>query len=95
MRFAYSSVQTRQEAGVLFAALDAGRFPPEGVKAAKRAINNLTLPDQANLRSDSAMFLDLVSLPETRERLDYLASRGLHTPGELERDLGKAVAEFR
>ncbi|MER6221524.1 enoyl-CoA hydratase/isomerase family protein [Streptomyces sp900105755] len=70
-------------------------FPPEGVKAAKRAINNLTLPDQANVRSDSAMFLGLVGLPETRERLDYLASRGLHTPGELERDLGKAVAEFR
>ncbi|MEU6417401.1 enoyl-CoA hydratase/isomerase family protein [Streptomyces spiralis] len=69
-------------------------FPPEGVKAAKRAINGLTLPNRANVRSDSATFLSLVSLPESRERLDYLTDRGLQTPGELERDLGDAVADF-
>ncbi|UXY27549.1 enoyl-CoA hydratase/isomerase family protein [Streptomyces sp. HUAS TT20] len=68
-------------------------FPPTGVKAAKRAVNNLTLPNRANVRSDSATFLGLVALPETRERLDYLADRGLQTPGALERDLRKAVAE--
>ncbi|MGW0816506.1 enoyl-CoA hydratase/isomerase family protein [Streptomyces viridiviolaceus] len=69
-------------------------FPPAGVKAAKRAINDLTLPQPANVRSDSATFLGLVALPESRERLDYLANRGLQTPGDLERDLGEAVAEF-
>ncbi|MEV5798202.1 enoyl-CoA hydratase/isomerase family protein [Streptomyces collinus] len=69
-------------------------FPPAGVKAAKRAINDLTLPHPANVRSDSATFLSLVAMPESRERLDYLTNRGLQTPGELERDLGKAVAEF-
>jgi hypothetical protein len=57
-------------------------------------INDLTLPHPANVRSDSATFLSLVALPESRERLDYLANRGLQTPGDLERDLGKAVAEF-
>ncbi|ROP55911.1 enoyl-CoA hydratase/isomerase family protein [Streptomyces sp. PanSC9] len=69
-------------------------FPPAGVRAAKHAINDLALPQPANVRSDSAMFLGLVALPESRERLDYLTNRGLQTPGELERDLGKAVAEF-
>ncbi|MER6473067.1 enoyl-CoA hydratase-related protein [Streptomyces collinus] len=69
-------------------------FPPAGVKAAKRAINDLTLPPPANVRSDSATFLSLVALPESRERLDYLTNLGLQTPGDLERDLGKAVAEF-
>ncbi|MGX5183564.1 enoyl-CoA hydratase/isomerase family protein [Streptomyces avermitilis] len=68
--------------------------PPAGVGAAKRAINDLTLPHPANVRSDSAMFLGLVALPESRERLDYLANRGLQTLGDIERDLGDAVAEF-
>ncbi|GAA2750752.1 enoyl-CoA hydratase/isomerase family protein [Kitasatospora cinereorecta] len=68
-------------------------FPPEGVKAAKRAINDLTLPDRANVRSDAATFQGLIARPETRERLDRLAGRGLQTPGELERNLGRAVAE--
>ncbi|MET9579665.1 enoyl-CoA hydratase/isomerase family protein [Streptomyces massasporeus] len=70
-------------------------FPPEGVKAAKRAINDLTLAEPAHVRSDAAMFQALISLPETRERLAYLTDHGLQTLGSLERDLGKAVAEFR
>ncbi|WP_328535074.1 enoyl-CoA hydratase/isomerase family protein [Streptomyces sp. NBC_00344] len=70
-------------------------FPPEGAKAAKRAINDLTLADSAQVRSDSATFQALIALPESRERLDYLADRGLQTPGDLEQDLGKVLAEFR
>ncbi|MFF4034345.1 enoyl-CoA hydratase/isomerase family protein [Streptomyces sviceus] len=70
-------------------------FPPEGVKAAKRAINDLTLAEPAHVRSDAATFQALITLPETRERLAYLTDHGLQTPGPLERDLGKAVAEFR
>jgi enoyl-CoA hydratase/carnithine racemase len=69
-------------------------FPAEGVKAAKRAINDLTLPGPANVRSDSATFLSLVATPESRERLDYLTGRGLQSPGETERNLGAAVAEY-
>jgi enoyl-CoA hydratase/carnithine racemase len=69
-------------------------FPPQGVKAAKRAINDLSLPDRAHVRSDAATFQELIAKPETRQRLDHLADRGLQTPGELERDLGKAVEEF-
>src|SRR5689334_18734589 len=48
-------------------------FPPEGVKAAKRAVNDLTLPDRANVRSDAATFQDLIARPGTRERLDHRA----------------------
>ncbi|MFJ8941710.1 enoyl-CoA hydratase/isomerase family protein [Streptomyces sp. NPDC102395] len=70
-------------------------FPPEGIRAAKRAINDLTLADPADVRSDAATFQGLIALPETRERLDYLADRGLQQPGELEHHLGKAVAEFQ
>ncbi|MCU7826392.1 enoyl-CoA hydratase/isomerase family protein [Kitasatospora sp. DSM 101779] len=69
-------------------------FPPEGVRAAKRAVNELSLPDRANVRSDAATFQGLIARPETRERLDHLTGRGLQTPGEVERDLGKAVADF-
>lgn len=70
-------------------------FTPGGIRAAKRAINDLTPADPAHVRSDAATFQGLIALPETRERLDYLADRGLQKPGELEHDLGKAVAEFR
>jgi len=69
-------------------------FPPEGVKAAKRAINDLTLADCADVRSDAATFQGLIALPETRERLEHLASRGLQSPGDVETNLGRAVAEF-
>ncbi|MGW1362917.1 enoyl-CoA hydratase/isomerase family protein [Streptomyces chartreusis] len=70
-------------------------FPPKGVQAAKRAINDLTLAEPAHIRSDAATFQGLIALPETRERLDYLADRGLQSMGEIERNLGKAVSEFR
>ncbi|MFE9928000.1 enoyl-CoA hydratase/isomerase family protein [Streptomyces sp. NPDC005533] len=69
-------------------------FPPEGVRAAKRAVNDLSLASPAHIRSDAATFQSLVAAPESRERLNYLAERGLQTPGELERDLGKAVGDF-
>lgn len=70
-------------------------FPPEGVKAAKRAINDLTLAEPAHVRSDAVTFQALLALPESRERLDDLTDRGLQQPGELERNLGRGVAEFR
>ncbi|WP_326844143.1 enoyl-CoA hydratase/isomerase family protein (plasmid) [Streptomyces sp. NBC_01558] len=69
-------------------------FPPEGVRAAKRAVNDLTLASAAHVRSDAVTFQSLIARPESRERLDHLAGRGLQSPGELERDLGKAVADF-
>ncbi|MER6534116.1 enoyl-CoA hydratase/isomerase family protein [Streptomyces sp900105755] len=69
-------------------------FLPEGAKAAKRAVNDLTLAEPTDVRSDAVTFQSLLALPESRERLDYLAGRGLQTPGDLERDLGRAVAEF-
>ncbi|MFF3447007.1 enoyl-CoA hydratase/isomerase family protein [Streptomyces sp. NPDC002667] len=69
-------------------------FPPEGVRAAKRAVNDLTLASAAQVRSDAVTFQSLIARPESRERLDYLAGQGLQSPGELERDLGKAVADF-
>ncbi|MFJ5277765.1 hypothetical protein [Streptomyces parvulus] len=64
------------------------------MKAAKRAVNDLTLAEPAQVRSDAAVFQALVTSPEARERLAHLSDRGLQTPGALERDLGSAVAEF-
>ncbi|MFF4429755.1 enoyl-CoA hydratase/isomerase family protein [Streptomyces sp. NPDC001513] len=69
-------------------------FPPQGVRAAKRSINDLTLAEPAHIRSDAATFQALITLPETRERLEHLTHRGLQRAGETERDLGTAVAEF-
>jgi enoyl-CoA hydratase/carnithine racemase len=68
-------------------------FPPEGVKAAKRAVNALALAEPAHVRSDAATFQSLITRPDTRERLNHLAARGLQHPGALERDLGAAVGE--
>ncbi|MEU6569757.1 hypothetical protein [Streptomyces parvulus] len=45
-------------------------------------------------RTDGAVFQALIASPEARERLAHLTGRGLQTPGPLERDLGRAVAEF-
>ncbi|WP_330261933.1 enoyl-CoA hydratase/isomerase family protein [Streptomyces sp. NBC_00539] len=69
-------------------------FPSEGVRVAKRVVNDLTLASPAHIRSDAATFQSLIARPESRERLDYLAGWGLQTPGDLERDLGKAVGDF-
>lgn len=69
-------------------------FPAEGVRAAKRAVDDLTLAEPAQVRSDAAVFQALIASPEARERLAHLTGRGLQTPGPLERDLGGAVAEF-
>ena len=70
-------------------------FPPEGVRAAKRAINDLTLPDPTAVRSDAAVFQALVTGAASRERLEHLVSRGLQQPGDLELGLGAAVGEYR
>ena len=70
-------------------------FPPEGVQAAKRLINDRTPAEPAHIRSDAATFQALITLPETLERLDHLAHRGLQRAEEVGRDLGKAVGEFR
>ncbi|MEU6547951.1 enoyl-CoA hydratase/isomerase family protein [Streptomyces sp. NPDC046859] len=70
-------------------------FPPEGVKAAKRTVNGLTLARPADVRSDAALFQSLINLPETRERLSYLAGRGLQELGEVETHLGRVLTEFR
>ncbi|MFE0920480.1 enoyl-CoA hydratase/isomerase family protein [Streptomyces nigra] len=70
-------------------------FPPEGIKAAKRAVNGLTLAGPAHVRSDAILFQSLINLPETRERLSYLAGRGLQELGELETHLGRFLTEFR
>ncbi|MET8039190.1 enoyl-CoA hydratase/isomerase family protein [Streptomyces sp. NPDC005345] len=69
-------------------------FPPEGVRAAKQVVNDLTLASAPHVRSDAVTFQSLIARPKSRERLDHLAGRGLQSPGELERDLGKAVADF-
>ncbi|MET7826824.1 enoyl-CoA hydratase/isomerase family protein [Streptomyces sp. NPDC005386] len=69
-------------------------FPPEGVRAAKRAVNDLTLASAAHVRSDAVTFQSLIARPDSRERLDYLTGQGLQTSGELEHDLGRAVGDF-
>ncbi|MEV0981142.1 hypothetical protein [Streptomyces sp. NPDC049915] len=75
--------------------LDQPRSAGQAVQAAKCAINDPTLAEPAHICSNAATFQSLITLPETRERLDYLTGRGLQSVGETERDLGRAVGEFR
>jgi enoyl-CoA hydratase/carnithine racemase len=64
-------------------------FPADSVRAAKRAINELTLPAPDAIRADARRFHDLVGSDTATARTAALFAQGLQTRGELELDLGE------
>jgi enoyl-CoA hydratase/carnithine racemase len=66
-------------------------FPADGVRSAKRVLNDLTLPDTDAVRADARRFQQLVVSEPARARTAALFTQGLQTRGPLELDLGERI----
>jgi enoyl-CoA hydratase/carnithine racemase len=63
-------------------------FPVDGVRTAKRVLNELTMPGADAIRADARRFRQLVVSDSAQGRTAALFAQGLHTRGPLELDLG-------
>jgi enoyl-CoA hydratase/carnithine racemase len=69
-------------------------FPVEGVRAAKRVLNELTLPGAEAIRADARRFQRLVVSDPVKARAAALFAQGLQTRGPLELDLGGRIGSL-
>ncbi|MEU5866916.1 enoyl-CoA hydratase/isomerase family protein [Nonomuraea sp. NPDC047529] len=69
-------------------------FPAEGVRTAKRVLNELTLPAADAFRADAIRFRDLVTAEATQTRVKTLFAQGLQTRGPLELNLGDRLGDL-
>ncbi|MEV8631286.1 enoyl-CoA hydratase/isomerase family protein [Streptosporangium sp. NPDC051023] len=69
-------------------------FPAEGVRTAKRVLNELTLPPADAVRADAIRFRDLVASEATQARVKTLFAQGLQTRGPLELNLGDRLGDL-
>ncbi|WP_219826074.1 hypothetical protein [Nonomuraea typhae] len=69
-------------------------FPAQGVRTAKRILNELTLPPADAVRADAIGFRDLVATDATQARMKALFEQGLQTRGPLELNLGDHLCDL-
>ncbi|MER6514976.1 enoyl-CoA hydratase/isomerase family protein [Nonomuraea sp. NPDC001636] len=69
-------------------------FPAEGVRTAKRVLNELTLPAADGFRADAIRFRDLVTAEAAQTRMKTLFAQGLQTRGPLELNLGDRLGDL-
>lgn len=67
------------------------RFPPRVLEDIKNAI---TLADSADFRIDSDLFGAAIRTPVVMRRMQALLARGMQTPGELELNFGRELANL-
>ena len=63
-------------------------FPADGIRTAKRVINQITMPAADAVRADAVRFRALVAGDNAQARTAALFAQGLQTRGPLELDLG-------
>ena len=63
-------------------------FPADGIRTAKRVINQITMPAADAFRADAVRFRALVAGDNAQARTAALFAQGLQTRGPLELDLG-------
>ena len=63
-------------------------FPADGIRTAKRVINQITMPAADAFRADAVRFRALVAGDNAKARTAALFAQGLQTRGPLELDLG-------
>src|SRR5580704_3105734 len=68
-----------------------GSFPADAVRAAKRVLNELTMPGADAIRADARRFHQLVISDAAQDRTAALFAQGLQTRGPLELDLGDRI----
>ena len=63
-------------------------FPADGIRTAKRVINQITMPAADAFRADAVRFRALIAGDNAQARTAALFAQGLQTRGPLELDLG-------
>jgi enoyl-CoA hydratase/carnithine racemase len=71
------------------------KFPPAGVTAIKRRINDISLPPLADVRTDGALFQQTIVQPRAQARTKELLDGGMQTRGTLEREFADALGRLK
>jgi len=66
-------------------------FLADGMRTAKRVLNELTMPAADAIRADAVRFRQLVASDPAQARTAALFTQGLQTRGPLELDLGDRI----
>ena len=66
-------------------------FPADGVRTAKRVLNELTMPGADAIRADARRFRHLVASDTAQDCTAALFAQGLQIRGPLELDLGDRI----
>jgi enoyl-CoA hydratase/carnithine racemase len=66
-------------------------FPADGVRTAKRVLNELTMPAADAIRADAVRFRQLVASDPAQARTAALFTQGLQARSPLELDLGNRI----
>jgi enoyl-CoA hydratase/carnithine racemase len=70
------------------------KFPPKVLRTAKQRINQVTLPDIAEVRTDALWFQKFARSPELKARVAAALERGFNTDPAIEKDLGRFLADL-
>jgi enoyl-CoA hydratase/carnithine racemase len=70
-------------------------FPPAGLSAVKRRINDIALPALADVRNDGGLFQQTIREPRAAARTKELLDAGMQTRGSLERSFGDALGQLK
>ncbi|WP_431102994.1 enoyl-CoA hydratase/isomerase family protein [Roseateles noduli] len=76
-------------------ALRIAKFPPAGLVANKRRVNDIALPPLADVRNDGALFQSTIREPRAQARTKELLEGGMQTRGDLERNFADALGKLK
>jgi enoyl-CoA hydratase/carnithine racemase len=76
-------------------ALRIAKFPSPGLTAIKKRINDLSLPQLADVRADAALFQETIRQPRAQARTKELLAGGMQTRGDLERGFADALGRLQ
>jgi enoyl-CoA hydratase/carnithine racemase len=76
-------------------ALRIAKFPPAGLTASKRRINDIALPQLADVRNDGALFQSTIREPRAQARTKELLDGGMQTRSELEHSFADALGRLK
>src|SRR5262245_38496584 len=71
------------------------RFDREAIARTKSYVDQVTLPADSEFPPALADFFQMLGRPEVRERSEQLEALGLNTDSDLERSLGRRIAEVQ
>lgn len=70
-------------------------FERDAIVDTKKLVNLASLPPDAEMQPGWDAFIKSVNRPATQQRLKALVDKGLQQPGEAEKNLGRATADYR